>query len=536
MSIRSFLTATTTFLTILSAHAAPISPPTEKWQSPYTGKDASGPHVLGYWTFDSASDLNGKSSLKNSLRYTGAKFHAEGKSGGAIEGFPGFPIDDKKHAVVVKHHESLSPRGAFTAEMWIKPKAAFTPKLRGFLLDKKYVAHQDYQWIVGAEDGNKQRRLEVRLGFGSDTERFVSGAASYGTNDWSHVAFSYDGAGTVTFFHNGALIGRDSKSSRGAIHPGSHELSIGDRRGSNYGGFPGYIDQVRLCEGVREFRPMGAKPVSDRKVFVRMEPNAALTIQVRNLKSSLASGASVSLSGAGIQARDIELPDLKPGLTHDLQAPVDTSLRPGRYEIVVGLHSPTDSAWIGEETFSFTIVPRPMPHRMPVLMWGLNSASGITKEMGRLKDIGFTHVLGARPEYHTIYAANKPTTPAKPESMAAEKRMLDAALANDLRIVTSLSPGNWARSLKEFQRIDPKGKPYARHDVNGLHPKVQKFCENVGASMAQAFGGFPSFGRRAHPHRSARTFPSLIQRNRSRRLPQGNRPGDPRRDPHQERR
>lgn len=473
----------------ISTHAAP----TEKWQAPYSGKDATGSHVLGYWTFDSATDLTGKSSHKSSLQYAGAKFHADGKNGGAIEGFPGYPINDKKTAVTVKHHEALSPRGAFTAEMWIKPKAEFTPALRGFLLDKKYVAHQDYQWIVGAEDGNKQRRLEVCLGFGSDTERFVSDAAAYGTNDWSHVAFSYDGAGTVTFFHNGALIGKDAKSNCGAIHPGNYELSIGDRRGSNYGGFPGYIDQVRLCEGVREFRPLGAANVSERKVFMRMETNAALTIQIHNLKSTPATGVTASLSGDGAASREVRLPDLKPGATHDVSVPIDTSQRPGEYEIVVGLKSLADSNWNGEERFSFTIVPRPLPHRMPVLMWGLNSADGITKEMSRLKDIGFTHVLGARPDYDGVYKAEKPAAPGKPENIAGEKRMLDAALANDLRIVTSLSPGNWARSLKEFQRVDPKGKPYASSDVNGLYPKVQQFCENVGASMARAYGAFPAF-------------------------------------------
>lgn len=493
MSTRSFLAATTAILSILSLQAATFSPPTEKWQAPYSGKDMTGSHVLGYWTFDSATDLVGKSSHKSSLNYVGAKFHADGKDGGAIEGFPGWPVNDKKAAVTVKHLPALSPRGAFTAEMWIKPKTEFTLKLRGYLLDKKYVAHQDYQWIIGAEDGNQQRRLMVYLGFGSDTERFVSGPASYSTNDWSHVAFTYDGAGTVAFFYNGGLIGRDSKSNRGAIHPGNYELSIGDRRGSNYGGFPGYIDQVRLCEGIREFRPLGATHISERKVFVRMEAKPSLTVQIQNLKSTAVAGGTASLSGSGIEATEIKLPDLKPGATHDVTIPIDTSLRPDDYEIVIALKSPSDSNWRGHESFSFTIVPRPLPHRMPVLMWGFNSASGITKEMSRLKDLGFTHVLGARPEYHTIYTAEKPTTPAKPESMAAEKRMLDAALANDLRIVTSLSPGSWARSLKEFQRVDLKGKPYARHDVNGLHPKIQQFCENVGASMAQGFGKFPAF-------------------------------------------
>ena len=465
----------------------------EPWERAYQGPDATGKHVLGYWTFDAAAERNGRSSRKHAYQYIGARFSESGRTGGAIESFPGWPVQDVKHAITVKHHESLSPRGAFTAEMWIKPKAEFTPKLRGYLLDKKYVAHQDYQWILGREDGSGERRLEVNLGFGADSERFVSGPALYSTNEWSHVAFAYDGSGKIAFFRNGALIGKDTKHGRGAINPGRYDLSIGDRRGSNYGGFPGFIDGVRICEGSREFRPLGATLGSGRKVFLRMEPDAALTIRIKGLKRTPVTGASASISSPGNPSNVVVLPQLPRGKTHEITTPIDTSLRPGDYTIELRLSIDGEDGWHGNESFPFTIVPRPLPNRMPVLMWGLNSSISIMKEMERVKELGFTHMLGARPDYNAVYQAGKPVPPGKSESIAAEKRMLDEALANDLRIVTSLSPGRWARDLKEFQRVDPNGKPYARHDVNGLHPGIQKFCENVGASMAQTYGSFPAF-------------------------------------------
>ena len=74
------------------------------------------------------------------------------------------------------------------------------------------------------------------------------------------------------------------------------------------------------------------------------------------------------------------------------------------------------------------------------------------------------------------------------------KAMLDFALANDFGIAFSLSPGGWMKKRPELQRVDRSGEPYASSpDVNAGPPGPGKFCENVGASVAQAYRRLPAW-------------------------------------------
>ena len=110
--------------------------------------------------------------------------------------FPGFPVEDKRHAALVK----VKPvTGAFTLEMWIQPKTEFKPEQRCFLLDKKYVEPADYQWQIGEAAKSGLRRMWVTLGFGAESKSIYSEPLSFEPGVWQHVAFTYDGAGTGRF-------------------------------------------------------------------------------------------------------------------------------------------------------------------------------------------------------------------------------------------------------------------------------------------------------------------------------------------------
>src|SRR4051812_16876269 len=227
----------------------------ETWQAGYTGADATGPQVLGYWKFAPADATADSSGHGATLTLAGAAAVAQGFHDGALESFPGFPVEDKRHAAFTASKAALSPKGAFTLEMWMKPKPQLEPRLSPVLIDKKYVSDADYQWRLTTADKGDARRMQVILGFGDSSETYYSEPFAPGT-EWQHVAITYDGAGSVRFYRNGAPLGGGDRPGRGAIVPGRHVFSIGDRVGSNYSGFPGFIDEVRLCEGVREFRPV----------------------------------------------------------------------------------------------------------------------------------------------------------------------------------------------------------------------------------------------------------------------------------------
>jgi hypothetical protein len=157
----------------------------------------------------------------------------DGRFGGCIESFPGWPVEDVRHAVRVKNAPSLSPEGAFTIEMWVCPADTLEGYDESFIVDKKYVAHADYQWVIAKAEALGQRGMRVSLGFGADSETWYSTErAVLKPGEWSHIAFTYDGAGTVQFFQNGRSLGKTTKPGRASIVPGGHFLSLGDRVGS----------------------------------------------------------------------------------------------------------------------------------------------------------------------------------------------------------------------------------------------------------------------------------------------------------------
>jgi hypothetical protein len=480
------------FLSVLPPAARAADPLAETWQTGYQGEDARRSHVLGYWQFKPEKPTADSSSRGHDLTLAGAKAVGEGKFDGALESFAGWPVIDKRHAAFVASSPALSPRGAFTVEMWIKPKPELTPNLSPVLMDKKYVAHTDYQFRLTTADKSGARRMQVFLGFGDGSETYFSEPFTAG-DAWQHVAFAYDAAGEVRFYRNGAPLGGQTKSGRAAVAPGKHVLSIGDRVGSNYAGFPGLIDEVRICEGALEFRPVAVEFAAQRKAWLRMEQAQPIGVVVRNLSKSAADKLTLVLSLEGLGEKTIDVPPLAAGKTHRIDYPLDTSLRPDTYRLKARLEMPGEPPLVSEESTELAIVPRPLV-RMPVMMWGLGSPEAVNKELPRLKDLGFTHCLGGRADYGNIWQAKEPVPPENPERIAATREMLDHCLANDFSIAFALSPGHWLKDRKDLQRVDRNGKPNAaRPDVNAALPGLEEFCYNVGASIAQTYDAYPAW-------------------------------------------
>jgi hypothetical protein len=288
-------------------------------------------------------------------------------------------------------------------------------------------------------------------------------------------------------------LGGQRKPSRASITPGRHVFSIGDRVGSNYAGFPGLIDEVRICTGALEFRPVAVEFDVVRKAWLRMEESPLASVIVRNLQKAQVGDLKLTLSVDGFEPQTQAVPPLAAGKSHRIEYKIDTSLRPDQYRLVARLEVPSEPPLVSEESIEFSIVPRPLA-RMPVLMWGLGSPEAVEKELGRLKDLGFTHSLGGRAEYGKIWEAKQPVPPESPERIAATRNMLDLALTNQFGIAFALSPGGWLKERKDLQRVDRSGKPYAsRPDVNAALPGLEEFCYNVGSSVAQTYDAYPAW-------------------------------------------
>ncbi len=462
----------------------------EPWDSVYRGAGATGRHVVALWSFDGPDPSADVSGNGHAAVLQAARIVPEGRFGGALRCFPGWPVEDKRHRALVKNHPDLSPSGAFTLEMWLNPDPAFKGYGEAFLIDKKYVAHTDYQLILKAEDRSGKRRLQAALGFGGRSVSWYSEALEFKVGRWYHVAFAYDGKGTGRFFVNGRLCGEKQVEGLLGIQPGGHPLSIGDRLGSYYHGFPGRIDQVRICRGALEFRVGRIERVSDRRAFLRFEKQASLRFMVRNLTRGVWRKATLSWHLEGTADRKEILSDLKGGKARELSYLVDTRLRPDEYPLTCRLEIAGRKQEAISCSFSFTIVPRRPPDQMPVVMWG----AGL-REIERLKKIGFTYALGIGADYGKIWSAGKPVSAASAEKVAETRRALDRALVSGVTFAASLSPGSYLRNRKEFLRVGRDGNPYkGRADICGLFPEIADFCYNVGASVAQTYGDLPAFG------------------------------------------
>lgn len=486
--------AITTVSLILMTFLSAAGPLADGWQREYLEDEAKTEHVVALWQFNSGNELADSSGHEHSLELFGAKIIADGKFGGGLQSFPSSPVEDKKHAAVAKAHPDLSPNGAFTLDLWMKPAADLPEQGISHLLCKKYVSHQDYQWSISPLQG-KTRYLQLALGFGADSEVFESDAVEWAAEVWQHVAVTYDGAGTARFYRNGATLGGRTAPGRMGISAGSLPLTIGDRTGSYYGGFAGVIDQVRISRGIREFSPASLEVSLDRSAFLRMEATPSIKIRVRNLLPTPFEGAHVALTGAG-SAKSFAVPKLDSGAIHELAVPFDTSLRPDVYELKARVDIPGKLPTYREEIRRVTLVGRPLPYRMPVTMWGIGSPTGFARELPRMMELGFTHCLGFGVDYDTIWQAKKPMVPDTPpavDAMIAVRHMLDDALAKNFGVAAELSPGSYLKQKPELARVDRQGKAYSRHDANASLPGLAEFCENVGKSVGRTYGDHPAF-------------------------------------------
>lgn len=471
--------------------AIAANPLMETWETGYRGGDATGPHVMAYWKFDgdAASALRDLSGKGHDLKLEGGGIlSATGRTGGALESFPGFPVQDKRHAAATPHRPDLSPSGAFTLEMWIAPKAEFTDTLRCFLLDKKYVDHTDYQWQLGEADKSGRRRMWVTMGFGAESRTFYSGAARFETGVWRHVAFTYDGAGEGRFFIDGEAAGIHRHKGVAAPVPGTKPLSIGDRLGSNYGGFPGRIDEVRLSRGVLAFEPVALTIASPRRAWERMEVAKPIEVSCTNLRRYPLDHATLRLTwsdGGGTET--LTLPNLPSGEKHVVTFPVNTALRPGEYVFRARLELGEPKPFATGRESTFTIAGR-KTERMPVIMWG---AGG--EEIPRLKAIGFTHFIGMSALTADLWKEKRVMPPGDAEYIKRNRRFLDDALVNGLEVIAGVSPATVLESDPANLRVGRDGKPYPREDICASIPEFAPFFRNVGAGVTEAYGDHPAF-------------------------------------------
>jgi hypothetical protein len=492
------------FLGLTTAMAAEAPSTQPAWQQPYSGQDATGPNVIALWHFDADAPTKDASGHGHDLKLqpTGSKFSSSGKFGGSLQITLADKVVDKPHGVQVADSDSLTPKGAFSIEMWIRPDARLTSLKTAYLLDKKGYpyksdrphANDDYLLQLVQAPGN-QFYLEAQLGYGTDSDILRSRPVTLDANKWHHIGYSYDGKGGSRFSVDAEDAGFVQHEGRGAISNGIYPLAIGDRTMSIHGPFSGKIDEVRLSNGVVRFAVGKVRIDTDlsRTAFYRLEKDATLHLRVTNNRDQALDGASVKISADGMDGKPFKLPDLKPNESAIVDAPVDTRLHIGQYATQVIALDNSGKPLGDAAKINLTLVARPIPNTMPVMMWGTPDAGTFQQ----LKDIGFTDCLLWVPQQSAdkeLWSGAKAADQRAAPAWQNVRKQLDELMNLGLGGAPELTPGYYASSThKQYDRVDRDGKPYKESNIDGLFPQVQDYCYKVGAMTAKTLGDLPSF-------------------------------------------
>lgn len=408
----------------------------------------------------------------------------------------------------------LSPEGPFSIDLWVNGKEDLAGKKAVFLIDKMHIDYdlnkagsqqmRDYQ-IKLIDAGKGLVAIQGALGFGDMVARVKSSALVFQPGGWHQIAMTYDGAGECILYYDGEPVGRSTIAGRHGVLAGSYPVVIGDRVGSSYGGFPGYISHVRISKVVRSYIPIDpARHViitcPERTSFIRMEKDNKVTLQVRNNTDQVRPSVSLAVvlfdeKGTAVSSKNITMGNLKGRDVITTAYEFDISMRAGTYRLDVKLSSSqSDSKGVAASFVLFLAAQK--PNAMTVINWGMPNWTN-EYEMNVFRDC-FTHAMGINPDTRGMWDAmrdGKDMTAATIKD--SHVNLLNRALREDFRLCAVLHPARMRyvpeNTTSNFIRIDREGKPFKEKQVCCLFPEIQEFCRKTGEAVGRAYGRYPAF-------------------------------------------
>ena len=153
---------------------------------------------------------------------------------------------------VVPHEPMLDPL-QFTLELWVFVAVDKWNKNRGdsWLVCKNRNESSDGNFGIVLQNGMPKARMNIGGGRENQHEITMSGKRPLKSEEWSHLAMSYDGE-TLRFYINGK---EDGAKKIGKVRsPGRHALAFGRREDNGGRGmhFTGVVDEIRLYDRALE--------------------------------------------------------------------------------------------------------------------------------------------------------------------------------------------------------------------------------------------------------------------------------------------
>lgn len=231
-----------------------------------------------------------------------------------------------------------------------------------------------------------------------------------------------------------------------------------------------------------------------RTVYLRMEEPATASVTFSNVSGGPLTDVKARWGFDGFPARTKALGDLPIGGEHTVNVDVDTSLKPNAYRFRAGATAMKEGrpATAAEAEVVLTIVSRPLPHRMPVVL----RQSVPRVNLSAIEEIGFTHSYIMLADHGKIeWKDGVPAYSIDPATVARRRAVLDQFLAHGLTALIPMNVLSWIRDdahMGKYQRIDRSGSPYSRKYPCLLFNELQGLGYSVGASLARNFSDHPA--------------------------------------------
>jgi len=404
--------------------------------------------------------------------FAGAPRGGTARTGAGLES--GESADKPGGWMMSANHPELTPGGAFSLELeFILADNIQKPRL--LLWDSKYILapkadskdkrhHSGFALALNRRGDSWQPAAyfgygESSLSVSGKPEKLEPGKPYRLKLEYSPVE--------VRFFLNGVLNAEIPLAAPGALAPAVYRTVIGDRVGSNYMGWMGTVTGAEL-RNMRQ-RAVAISPAG-RMVFVRLENNPELALQIVNVSGKALENATVTAQLAGLP--ELKIPsrnlNLSTGTSTVLSFPLDSRLKPGEYQLEVKA---------ADETASLPLrVIAENVDEYPVVMWGVG-------DNRKLKALGFTHQLSG-------FANTNPDPDDLGKTLAGMQR-LDAALSEGMYLMDNFSV--YRSIMKDFPRVTRDGKSYPRLNMEASNPETGKRLTAIAENTSKAYGSHPGY-------------------------------------------
>ena len=331
------------------------------------------------------------------------------------------------------------------------------------------------------DERNGTWKPTICAGFGDDTF-FLSGPTfKPKTNELVRFSIRYGSFGRVEWNVNGETVTNQMERYEPIVSNPGVKPVIGDRLFSCYVPFNGIIRKVAMNSLPTE--PMAVRPIG-RLAFERGEADAEVLLGIVCAGDIALSDVEMEGHGrARCSQRAVRRLQAK-STYHVFAVPVETRLKPGRYEMNVSAvgHLADGVEVCAKETVEIMIGPT-FADRMPVVMWGGGSDQDV-------RDFGFTHVL----RYDSFS-----TTNISPLRALGFIRMYDRALSEGMRAMHSLKVQYPAEgdARKRFYRQLRDGKaptnPREIDQPEVSNPELVEYARKIIVAENEAVGYHPAF-------------------------------------------